>query len=77
MDFKKIAKKNVKDFIQSVDQFHSCADNLLHLLKSVRSSLKNNETCFNIMEVQSNVETLNTFMVNIIDFMIELNLLKN
>jgi len=64
MDFKKIAKKNVKDFIQSVDQFHSCADNLLHLLKSVRSSLKNNETCFNIMEVQSNVETLNTFMVN-------------
>jgi hypothetical protein len=64
MDFKKIAKKNVKEFIQSVDQFHSYAGNLLHLLKSVKLSLKNNETCFNIMEVQSNVETLNTFMVN-------------
>lgn len=64
MDFKKIAKKNVKEFIQSVDQFHSYAGNLLHLLKSVKSSLKNNETCFNIMEVQSTVETLNAFMVN-------------
>lgn len=64
MDFKKIANKNVQEFIQSVDEFHSCATKLAHLLKSVKYLLKKNEAYFNILEVQSNVETLNTYMVN-------------
>lgn len=68
MNLNKIAKNNIKEFIQSVEQFQSCTNKLSALLKTVKSSLKKNETCFNILEIQSNVETLNTFMVNMSRF---------